>query len=140
MVSSAHKPSFIPNLKLTRTALTAQQVIRFYNHDKAAIEENFREIKSPDLVRFSPLRHFTDTKIRLYAMVCVLALLVLKVMMLKIQDVGLSVDAMVQELADIQEVILVYSPTKAVHTLTERATVQQRLLDIFNLQRYLPNS
>ncbi len=43
----------------TRTDLTARQVIRFYNHDKAALEENFKEIKSPDLVRLSPLRHFS---------------------------------------------------------------------------------
>ncbi len=59
-------------------------------------------------------------------------------MMLKIHDVGLSMDAMVQELSDIQEAILVYSPKHAVHTLTERSTMQQRRVDIFNLQRYLP--
>ena len=34
--------------------------------------------RSLDLVRFQPMRHYTDTKIRLYALVCVLGLLVLK--------------------------------------------------------------
>lgn len=124
----------------TRTELSAAEIIRLYNHDKAAVEENFRQIKSPDLVRFSPIRHFTDTKIRLYALVCVLALLVLKVMAVKTQDLGLSMDAMVQELKDIQEAILVYSPTVATHTLTERSTLQQRLVDIFDLPRYLPTA
>ena len=71
------------------------------------MEEDFRAIKAPDLVRFSPIRHFTDTKIRLYALVCVLALLVLKVMAIKAQDLGLSLEAMAQELAGIEEVLLV---------------------------------
>jgi len=46
---------------------------------------------------------------------------------------------MVQELSDIQEAILVYGPNRAVHTLTDRSTIQERLLDIFDLRRFLPN-
>ena len=47
---------------------------------------------------------------------------------------------MVQELSDVQEAILVYGPTSATHTLTERSTLQQRLVDIFDLPRFLPTA
>ena len=122
----------------TRQELSAAQIVQLYNHDKAAIEANFRAIKSPDLVRLSPVHHFTDTKIRLYALVCVTALLVLKVMALKAKDLGLSTEALVQELADIQEAILVYGPTRVEHTIAECSTIQAKLVDIFDLTRYLP--
>ena len=123
----------------TRTDLTAAEIIRLYNHDKAAVEEDFREIKSPDLVRFSPIRHFTDTKIRLYALVCVLALLVLKVMAVKAGDLGLSMEAMAQELAGVQEAILVYGPTRVEHALTDCTPTQDALVERFGLHRYLPS-
>lgn len=122
----------------TQTDLGAAEIIRLYNHDKAAVEDDFRAIKAPDLVRFSPIRHFTDTKIRLYALVCVLALLVLKVMAIKTQDLGLSLEAMAQELAGIEEVLLVYGPSRVEHTLAECTPTQEALVERLGLRRYLP--
>ena len=123
----------------TRRDLPTAEIVRLYNHDKTAVEDAFRTLKSPDLVRFRPMRHFTDTKIRLYAMVCVLALLVLKVMAIKTQDLGLSLEAMTRELAGIEEVFLVYGPTRAMHTLTECSPIQEALLERLGLRRYLPS-
>ncbi|MCL6596944.1 MAG: IS1634 family transposase [Firmicutes bacterium] len=123
----------------TRTDLTATDIVRLYNRDKAQVEADFRQIKSPDLVRFAPIRHFTDTKIRLYALVCVLALLVLKVLVAKTQDLGLSLEALTRELAGIEEVLLVYGPTRVEHTLTECTPIQEALVERLGLQRYLPS-
>ena len=125
-------------LYTTRTDYSSADIIRLYNHDKPMIEQDFREIKSPDLVRFAPIRHFTDTKIRLYAMVAVFALLVLKVMMIRVQDLGLSMEAMVDELTGIEEAILVYGADHAVHTITECSPLQEKLVAAFGLQRYIP--
>ena len=82
----------------THTDLETVEILRLYNHDKARVEDDFKQLKSPDLVRFAPIRHFTDSKICLYALVCVLALLVLKIMMLRTQDLHLSMDRRVSEL------------------------------------------
>ena len=104
---------------------------------KATVKEDFRDITSPDRVRFSPIQHFTDTKIRLHALVFVLALSVLKVMAVKARDLGLSMNGMTQELSHIQKAALVDGPTSAVHTMSKRSTLQQRLVDVFALARDL---
>jgi transposase len=140
-IVAAHRLEFgVRLLFTTKTDLSSEEIVRLYNHDKQAVEQDFRQLKSPDLVRFSPIRHFTDTKIRLYAMVCILALLVLKVMHRRIQHMGLSVEAMTRELRDIQEVTLVYSPQIAVPTLTDCSSIQEELMRTFDLRGYLPAS
>ena len=67
-------------------------------------------------------------------MVDVLALLVFKVMMIRAQHLGLSMDALFEELADAEEVILVYSTDSAVHTIAEYSDVQARLIDALGLR------
>ena len=123
----------------THTDLETAEILRLYNHDKARVEDDFKQLKSPDLARFAPIRHFTDSKIRLYALVCVLALLVLKVMMLRTQDLHLSMDRLVSELGAVQEAIVVPSPTTARHTLMECSDLQKTLVNRFELMRFLPS-
>ena len=120
----------------TRTGLTTQEIIDLYNRDKSAIETNFHYIKSPDLLRFQPMRHFTDTKIRLYALVCVLGLLVLKLVEIRSQPLDLSLDDLLAHLNDIEQVILVQGPRHAVKTLSEQSETQRRLLELFGLTRF----
>lgn len=120
----------------TRLSLSTHEIIDLYNRDKSAIETNFHYIKSPDLLRFQPMRHFTDTKIRLYALVCVLGLLVLKLIEIRAQPLGLSLDDLLAQLNDIEQVILVQSPRHAVRTLSEQSETQRRLLDLFGLARF----
>ena len=139
-LAERHRREFgVRLLFTTRLDLSDSDILRLYNHDKQEVEQDFRQLKSPDLLRFSPIRHFTDTKIRLYAMVCILALLVLKVMHRRTLALGLSLEAMAQELRDIQEAIVVYSPQAAVHTLTECSTIQGQLVQAFRLREYLPD-
>jgi len=44
------------------------------------IEDGFHHIKDRDLVAYHPGYHWTDSKIRVHAFVCVLALLLLKLL------------------------------------------------------------
>ena len=90
-------------------------------------------MKSPDLIRFQPLRAWTDTKIRIYALICILTLLVLRIMEMKARSSGLSTKALCTELADIREVILVYSPRNAQRKITSLSTIQQQLFQAFDL-------
>ncbi len=55
----------------TDQSLTVEAILSAYNRDKVQVEDNFRFLKAPDLVRIQPLRHWTDSKIRVYALVCV---------------------------------------------------------------------
>jgi transposase len=122
----------------TQKDLSTQEIVTLYNQDKQQIESDFHLIKSPDILRFSPMRHFTDTKIRLYGFVCVIALMVFKLMQFRARELQLSPDALVSELSDIQEIVLVYSVSRARRTLSDCSTIQQRLLDVFDLHRFLP--
>ena len=122
----------------TEKSLSTEEIVTLYNKDKTQIEYDFRLIKSPDILRFSPIRHFTDTKIRIYGFICVIALMVFKLMQFRTRELGLSAETLVTELKDIQEIVLIYSVSRARRTLSERSTIQQRLLDIFELQRFMP--
>ncbi len=84
------------------------------------------------------MRHYTDTKIRLHALVCVLGLLVLKLMEIRARTLGLSLDALLTELQDIQEMILVHTPQRAQRTLSQLSTIQRQLVDLFGLRRFSP--
>jgi transposase len=124
----------------TRLAMTAEQVLETYNRDKARVEDDFRSLKDPDLVRFQPIRHWTDSKIRIYALICVLALLVIKLMGYKAKQAGLDMSQVVlgTELADIQEAYVLYDPMRVVRTLTHMSEVQRRLFTVLGLQPYAP--
>ena len=122
----------------TEKSLSTEEIVTLYNKDKTQIEDDFRLIKSPDILRFSPIRHFTDTKIRIYGFICVIALMVFKLLQFRTRELGLSAEALVTELKDIQEIVLIYSVSRARRTISECSTIQRRLLDIFGLQRYLP--
>ncbi len=120
----------------TDTGLHADEVIHLYNRDKAAVEEGIEDLKSPDLIRIQPLRAWTDTKIRVYALICVLALLVLRLMAMKASPLGLSAKAMCRELEDIREVIMVYSLRQAQRKVTALSTTQSELFRLFDLEAF----
>ena len=124
----------------TRTSLTTTEILALYNRDKVEVERDFHYMKAPDMLRFQPMRHYTDTKIRLYALVCVLGLLVLKLMECRAQPLGLSLDALLTELQDIEEVVLVYSPQRAQRMLSQLSTKQSQVMAAFNLTRFAPPS
>ena len=119
-----------------------EAILSAYNHDKVQVEEDFRTLKAADFIRIQPLRHWTDSKIRVYALVCVLALLVLKLMMRTLAEHqwGLSAAVLKQELTDIQEIYLQMTPTTLHRLLTTRSTIQQQLYDLFHLDQYAPNN
>jgi transposase len=113
----------------------ASWVISNYQ-SKYKIEESFKLIKSTDLVRFRPIRHFTDTKIAAFSFCCIIALMLVRAMELLCAEAGMkmSPELIVEELADIKAVTMVYG-LKDIHTeITKRSKVQQKLWDLFRLQ------
>ena len=102
---------------------------------KDRIEDDFKLLKDSELIRWRPCRHWTDTKIRAFGFCCVMALVLIRVMELKAARAGLRMSPRVlkEELADLQEITMVFDTTCADIQITARSSIQQRLWDLFNL-------
>lgn len=78
-------------------------------HQRNVIEDDFRLLKDEAIIRFRPIWHWTDTKIRAYAFCCVLALTLMRVMQWTLQaGYRMSPRLLKDELSDIREVLMVY--------------------------------
>ena len=121
----------------------AAEVIAGYRSQSEA-EFSFRQLKDPRVVSFSPMHHWTEHNIRVHLFTCVLALQIAHLMRLKARraGLGLSVRALLTELAGIGETILLYpgdrGRPKAHRMLTDTTNLQDKLSDIFGLARYAP--
>jgi len=84
------------------------------------IESAFRDMKNPHFLGWSPMFHWTDSKIRVHALYCVLALTLTSLLQRTLHQKGqdLSLARMLELLGGIQEVLLIYP--KAVGEKTPR--------------------
>lgn len=110
---------------------------------KERIEDDFKLLKDPGLIRWRPARHWTDTKIRAFGFCCVMALVLMQVMLQKTERAGLRMSAAVlkEELTDLQDILMIYDEKHADRKITRRSSIQQRLWDLFDLdtiERRLP--
>ncbi len=128
--------------KNTTLASTAQIVADYRSQE--VVEADFRQMKDPTVVSFSPMFHHTDQKIRVHTFYCVLALMVARLMVRDADHHGLhlSVRELLGTLAGIQETVLLYQGDRgrprARRMLTDIDPTQQRLYDLFNLDTYAP--
>jgi transposase len=126
-----------------KTRAARQRIVADYR-SQHHVETDFRQMKDPHVVSFSPMHHWTDHKIRVHVLCCVLALTVSRVMVREAEGAGLhlSVRELLGSLAGIQETVLLYQGDlgrpRARRMLTERTATQQRLYDLFNLDTYAP--
>jgi transposase len=121
----------------------AAEVIAGYRSQSEA-EFSFRQMKDPHVVSFSPMFHWTEHNIRVHVLTCVLALQIAHLMRLQARRAGLrmSVRELLTQLAGIGETILIYPAArgrpKARRMLTETTGTQDKLTQIFRLDRYAP--
>jgi transposase len=127
-----------------RDTWTSAEVVAAYR-SQSEVEAGFRQLKDPHVVSFSPLRHWTDQKIRVHVFSCVLALAVAHLLRRQADHAGLrlSVRELLAELAGIQETVLLHHDgrkgrPRAQRILTDRSPSQQALYDLFGLHRYAP--
>lgn len=116
---------------------SSEKIMKTYN-DKYLIEENFRFLKDRHYLRFEPVYHWTDQKIRVHALMCVLALLVVRLLQYRLWLAGerLSIPLLLEELDDITEVALLYPGPRVVRKIARLSAVQSRLWEIFDLAQY----
>ena len=109
------------------------------------VESGFRQMKDIKVVSFGPLRHWTDSKIRVHVFYCVLALAIAHLMRREAERVGLhlSVRELLAELGGIGETVLLYHDggkgrPRARRMLTDTTPRQDQLADLFDIRRYAP--
>jgi len=128
--------------KTPAQAPTARIVADYRSQE--VVEGDFRQMKDPSVVSFSPMFHFTEPKIRVHAFYCVLALMAAKLMVREADRAGIhmSVRALLSSLAGIQETVLLYQGERgrprARRMLTEQNATQHHLHDLFGLHHYAP--
>ncbi len=121
----------------------AAEVIAAYRSQSEA-EFSFRQMKDPHVVSFSPMFHWTEHNIHVHVLTCVLALQIAHLMRLQADRAGLrmSVRELLYHLAGIGETVLIYPAErgrpKARRMLTETTAAQDKLIEIFQLDRYTP--
>jgi transposase len=127
-----------------RDAWATAEVVAAYR-SQAEVESGFRQLKDPHVVSFSPMHHWTDSKIRVHVFYCVLALTIAHLMRREAAGAGLdlSVRALISELAGIQETVLLYHDggkgrPRAQRMLTDMNDTQRQLAELFEINRYAP--
>jgi len=127
-----------------RTKWSVAEVVAAYR-SQSEVEAGFRQQKDPHVVSFGPMHHWTDQKIRVHVFYSVLALTVAHLMRRHAHQAGLhmSVRELLHELAGIQETVLLYHDggkgrPRARRMLTDTTETQNRLAEIFTLDRYAP--
>jgi transposase len=110
------------------------------------IEDAFRQMKNPHFLHWSPMFHWTDSKIRVHAFYCVLALMLSSVLQREVWHQGeqLSISRLLEELGRIRETLVIYPrrqgqrQAQTTTCLTHMNPLQQRLFSLLELQRYAP--
>lgn len=123
---------------------TTAQVVAAYR-SQSEVESSFRQMKDPHVVSFGPMHHWTDSKIRVHIFYCVLALTIAHLMRREAEQAGLhlSVRELLDTLAGIEETVLLYHDggkgrPRTRRMLTDTTPVQDRLADMFGINRYAP--
>ena len=126
-----------------RDEWTIATVVAGYR-SQSEVEADFRQMKDPDIVSFSPMFHWTDQKIRVHSFYCVIALTIARLMRREAQHAGISISVteLLDTLGGIQETVLLYQGERgrprARRMLTQINPTQQRLYNLFNLDTYAP--
>ena len=122
-----------------------EAIVRAYR-GQHHIEEAFKRMKNPHFVSWRPLHHWTDQKIRVHAFYCVLALLLSALLRRTLAQHGLelSIVKILQTLAGIKEVALLYRAaprtTKPVISYSQLTPLQERLFHALRLDRFQPHA
>ena len=122
-----------------------EQIVLAYR-SQYHIEDAFKQMKNPHFLGWSPMFHWTDSKIQVHAFYCVLALLLTSLLQRELARKGeaLSINRMLEELGGIRETLVVYPrrqgqrQASTATCLTRMTALQQRLFSLLGLQQFVP--
>jgi transposase len=128
-----------------RDAWSTRQIVVAYR-SQWEVEAAFRQMKSHEHAAFRPIHHWTDQKIRVHALYGVASLMLVNLAWREADKVGmgLSPNEVMEALAAIQEVTLIYPPAKGqgkpriLRKLTTMDSAQRDLFELFGLDAFAP--
>ena len=123
---------------------TTEEIVLGYR-SQHHIEDAFRQMKHPHYLGWQPMFHWTDSKIRVHAFTCVLALTLSSLLQRTLykKDMDLSLPRMLELLSGIRETLVIYpkkpgqrhpSTARSLSTLNAE---QEQLVSALDLRRYL---
>jgi transposase len=117
-----------------------EQIVRAYR-SQAHVESSFRAMKNPHYLSFRPTYHWTDQKLRVHALYCVIALMITSLLRRQLAQAGISVSLarMLAQLAAVREVSLLYQDAHAPRTQTILSATdeeQNKILAALDLTKY----
>ena len=109
------------------------------------VESAFRQMKDPHHIALRPQHHWTDQKVEVHVLCCVLALMLCALLRRELHHQGIerSIPDLLEQLGHIREIGVVYPPQGNRRTPTVQMTVsamsteQRALYDALDLDRYL---
>jgi len=113
-----------------------EEIVRAYR-DRYKIETAFRWTKDPAFIRWQPMYHWTDSKIRVHGLTCVMALLYLSLLHLKLKSAGLnlSLDRAMEVLRGIRLAFCFYPRSaQPVRKVCRLGSAERELLTALNLK------
>ena len=126
-----------------KTEGSAADIIGIYR-SLTQIEDVFRNMKHVDFLRWQPAYHWTDQKLRVHGLYCVLALLLATLARKVAFQVGvdISLPALLEELSAIREVAVIYPPGTLAHrrdhmTLSRMSSTQRKLAEVLEIATVL---
>ena len=128
-------------LLTSRDDWTDDEIILAYR-GQYHVENAFRTMKDPAHVSFAPLHHWTDQKIRVHVMYCVIALTLASLLARETAKAGIqgSIGSLLDDLGQIREVVNIYPPSggrcrvpRTTTTISRRNARQQALFDALGL-------
>jgi transposase len=126
-----------------RKEWTDEEIVRAYR-SQSHVESAFRGMKDPTCLAFRPVHHWTDQKLRVHALYCVIALMILSLLRRKLAQaqIPVSLARMVERLTNIKEVVVLYhgadakSP-RARRILSETDAEQTKMIEALGLSRFV---
>jgi transposase len=121
---------------------SAEQVVAGYAGQQS-IERVFRGLKDGDWLGWDPMYHWTDRKIRIHAFYCMLGISLLHYLHKQAQAgwADLSLEQLLEELAEIKQFVLLYppqgekGPARTAYVLSQQTLAQQALVKTLGLER-----
>lgn len=119
-----------------RESLATGEIIDIYL-DRSIVEDAFRITKSDRWVKMDPVFHWTDSKIRVHALTCMIALLLVRIAHKRARAHGFvhGAERMLELLSSVNTAILLYpKSTKALRVRCSISNEQEVLLSALNCQ------
>jgi len=117
-----------------RQELAPRRMVIAYR-SQAKVEEMFRISKSRRPGLWWPAYHWRDSNLSVHALYCFVALLLIRIVVLRLQERNLSigVELLTERLRGIQEALVIYANGAAQRVITERSPEQEELFAALEL-------